>query len=104
MAVFEILYEASKRGELLLVDGGMCHWHLRKDGQVTIYEIISTKHGAGKQMLEYLKQIEAKSIFAKCPVDLESNGWYQHMGFQDEGKEITQSGRGLRRWRLTLER
>lgn len=100
--VFEILYEAAKRGELLLVDGGMCHWHLRRDGQLTIREIISTKRGAGRQMLECLKRIDADSIFAKCPADLEANGWYDKMGFQEEGTEITKTGRRLRRWRLGL--
>ena len=100
--VFEILYSAAKRGELLLIDGGMCHWHLRRDGQLTIHEIISTKYGAGGQILDYLKQVGAKSIFAKCPVDLEANGWYKKMGFQDEGIETTKAGRLLNLWRLLL--
>ena len=43
--IFETLYESAQRGELLLVNGGMCHWHLRRDGQLTIREIISTRPG-----------------------------------------------------------
>jgi hypothetical protein len=68
--IFETLHESAQRGELLSVDGGMCHWHLRRDGQLTIREIISTKPGAGQAMLAELMSKPAQSIFAKCPADL----------------------------------
>ena len=100
--IFETLYESSKRNELLLIDGGFCHWHLRRDGQLTIREIISTKPGAGSKMLDILKTKDAHSIFAKCPEDLEANKWYQKKGFVLEGMEITKSGRKLKLWRLFL--
>lgn len=73
--IFETLYESSKRDELLLVDGGFCHWHLRRDGQLTIREIISLKPGQGTLMLNILKSKNPVSIFAKCPVELVSNKW-----------------------------
>ena len=102
--IFETLYESAQRGELLLVDGGMCHWHLRRDGQLTIREIISTRHGAGSDMLAALKTTKgATSLFAKCPADLPSNDWYKRRGFDDEGTETTPSGRILRLWRMRLE-
>lgn len=41
--IFETLNESNERGELLLVNGGMCHYHLRRDGQLTIREIIVWK-------------------------------------------------------------
>lgn len=101
--IFETLWESARRGELLLVDGGMCHWHLRRDGQITIREIISTRPGAGQEMLTLLRQFGetagATSIFAKCPADLEANGWYRRRGFVDEGVEVTKTGRKLRLWR-----
>ena len=101
--IFETLYESSQRGELLLVNGGLCHWHLRRDGQLTIREIISTKPGAGSQMLSCLKSTAgALSLFAKCPVDLESNAWYAKRGFVLEGVQTTKSGRELNCWRLIL--
>ena len=101
--IFEALHEASKQGELLLVDGGFCHWHLRRDRQLTILEIISTKPGAGSAMLARLKQMPgATSIFAKCPTDLEANAWYARRGFVCEGTETTRTGRELRLWRLRL--
>lgn len=101
--IFETLYESAQRGELLLVDGGMCHWHLRRDGQLTIREIISTRRGAGSVMLAQLRQVQgATSLFAKCPADLASNDWYARRGFHCEGEEVTPSGRKLKLWRFPL--
>ena len=101
--IFETLYESAQRGELLLVDGGMCHWHLRRDRQLTIREIIATHHGAGFEMLAQLKQTPgADSIFAKCPAELAANSWYERRGFACEGTETTRTGRVLRLWRLVL--
>jgi len=105
--IFEPLMESAKRGELILVDGGFCHWHLRRDGQVTIREIIvlpeQRGHGIGTAMLEQLKRTPgASSIFAKCPADLPANAWYAARGFKNEGTEKTRSGRELKQWRLRL--
>ena len=101
--IFETLWESSKRGELILIDGGFCHWHLRRDMQITIREIISQRPGAGSEMLDQLRRVEgALSIFAKCPTDLEANGWYERMGFELEGVEATRNGRQLNLWRLWL--
>lgn len=100
---FEQLYESSQRGELLLVDGGMCHWHLRRDGQLTIREIISTRPGAGQAMLACLRVAPgAACIVAKCPADLAANGWYARQGFRLAVTETARSGRVLNVWRLEL--
>ena len=101
--IFNVLMESVKRGELILIDGGFCNWHLRRDGQLTIREIISTRPGAGSEMLDILKNVnEATSIFAKCPEDLPSNNWYKRRGFNLEGTEITRSGKRLNLWRLWI--
>lgn len=101
--IFETLFESAQRGELLLVDGGFCHWHLRRDGQLTIREIISTRKGAGSEMLARLKQIPgARSIFARCPADLESNQWYERKGFKPTGTMESKSGRAINEWRLMV--
>jgi hypothetical protein len=101
--IFNALYEAAGMGELLLIDGGFCHWHLRRDGQLTIREIISVRKGAGKEMLDILRQTPgATSIFAKCPMELESNTWYKKRGFVSEGTEQTKTGRMVNLWRLVL--
>ncbi len=110
--IFETLSESNERGELLLVLHGMCHYHLRRDGQLTIREIIVQKghqgHGIGRAMLQKLEAaaLEAgvTSIFAKCPDDLPANAWYARMGFSLEGTERTRSGRRLNLWRLKINR
>lgn len=97
--IFETLHESVQRGELILVDGGMCRWHLRRDGQLTIHEILSLKPGAGMAMLGRLVQVEgARFLLAKCPADLPSNAWYARRGFVQTATETTPRGRRLNVW------
>lgn len=101
--IFNTLNESNERGELLLIDGGFCHWHLRRDGQLTIREIISNKPGAGQQILNRLRfTVGATSLFAKCPVELPANDWYKRRGFSLEETENTKSGAAVNHWRLVL--
>ena len=101
--IFETLYESAQRNELLMVEGGMCHFHLRRDAQLTIREIISVRPGAGSEMLSVLRRIPgARTLFAKCPVDLTSNAWYARRGFVLVRVETTKTGRALNCWELTL--
>jgi hypothetical protein len=104
--IFETLHQSAQRGELMLIDNGFCHWHLRRDGQITIREIISTKQGAGSEMLANLivigHQRQANSLFAKCPSDLPANEWYAKRGFSLEATEHTRTGRELKLWRFLL--
>jgi N-acetylglutamate synthase-like GNAT family acetyltransferase len=102
--IFEPLHDSNQKGEFY---GSMCHWHLRRDGQITIREIIIEQdyqgNGQGKIFLERLKKVPgATSIFAKCPIDLPANDWYKSQGFELEGTETTSSGRQLKLWRLKL--
>lgn len=100
---FEQLHDSQQRGELLLIDGGMCHWHLRRDGQLTIREILSTRPGAGQAMLATLKQVPgAQRIVAKCPSDLAANLWYARNSFALDHVELSKRGRGINVWRLNL--
>ena len=94
--IFETLYESTARGELILIDGGYCRWHRRRDGVTVIYEILSQKPGAGQAMLAQL----ARPIVAKCPADLDANAWYARRGFVQVATETTRSGRVLNVWRL----
>lgn len=101
--IFETLHESAQRGELILIDGGFCHWHLRRDQQLTIREIISIRPGAGSEMLAFLIAVPgATSIFAKCPADLPANDWYANRGFLCEGIQTTRTGRQLKLWRLPI--
>lgn len=97
--IFEALHASAQRGELLLVDGGYCRWHLRKDGQLTILEIISTRPGAGSEMLATLQSKNARVLVARCPVDLvESNEWYKKKGFKLLRLECGRTGRYVNVW------
>ncbi len=103
--IFETLYESARRGELLLIESGFCNWHLRRDGQITIREIITTRKGVGigRAMLAILAQTPgATSLFAKCPSDLRANDWYAAQGFALERTETTRTGRRVNCWRRAL--
>lgn len=103
--IFEALWDSAQRGELLLVEHGMCHWHLRRDGQLTIREVIVTqpRSGIGAAMLATLRQTEgATCIVAKCPVELSANAWYARQGFAHVTTEQTRSGRAINVWQLDL--
>ncbi|HCZ17728.1 MAG TPA: hypothetical protein DHV85_24785 [Candidatus Accumulibacter sp.] len=105
--IFNALHEAAQRGELLLVDGGMCHFHLRRDGVLTIREIIVLPdrqgQGIGRAMLDQLRAVPgARVIRAKCPAELASNHWYQAMGFTAAYVDQTKAGGRLYVWELAL--
>jgi hypothetical protein len=106
--IFETLYESAQRGELLLVTDGLCHWHLRKNGQLTIREIIVTRPGCGvgTDILSRLRRIGserfADCIVAKCPADLPANGWYRAKGFELIRTEKSAKGREINVWWLPL--
>jgi len=97
--IFDTLQESNARGELLLLDGGYCRYHLRRDGQLTIYEIISQKPGVGTAMLDRLSRVEgARFLLARCPATLPSNDWYQRRGFVRTAEETTRNGTRLNVW------
>lgn len=113
MNVYVSLEESAKTGELILVEGGLCQYHLctRRDikGQVTIHAIIvlpeKQRQGIATRMLEQLKSIpKATSIFAKCPKGTPANKWYQAMGFVLEGEEtVGKNETVMCCWRLKLK-
>lgn len=101
--VFEILMESVNRGELILIDGGYCRYHLKANGCLTIYEIIATKSGAGSEILEILKSKPmVMYIVAECPDDLLSNKWWIKKGFQLNGSRILKSGRKINNYSLPI--
>ena len=106
--LFEALFESAKRGELLLYEGGMCHYHVRRDGLLTIREILCWPpcQGVGSRILERLKEVGRERgcevIVAKCPDELEANAWYEKKGFHFACQERTQTGRFVNVWRLPL--
>src|SRR5262245_65092304 len=100
--IFAALWDSARQGELILLEGGLCRWHLRADGQVTVREIISLRPGRGQALLVRLRAIPgATSILARCPVDLEANGWWRRRGFVLLGTVRTMSGRAVNVSRLS---
>lgn len=102
--IFESLHESNRKGEFY---GAMCHWHLRRDGQITIREIVIEQgeqgKGQGRAIVDRLKQVPgAVCLLAKCPTDLLANEFYKHLGFELESTETTPSKRKLNLWRLKL--
>jgi GNAT superfamily N-acetyltransferase len=105
--IFESLTESATAGELILVDGGLCRYHLRADGQLTIREILVLpelrNHGIGSAMLKALCHAPgARCIVARCPADLPANGWYERRGFRCLGRGKARSGRDFLIWHLAL--
>lgn len=100
--IFEALYESSRRGELILLDGGYCRYHLRRDGQLTILEIISQRYGCGAEMLARMMNVPGvERIVASCPADLEANDWYRRRGFRKVRTKTSRSGRLINVWQLS---
>lgn len=83
--IFEALAEAAGRGELLLAEGGLCRFHLRRDGWVTVREILVLPpfrgRGLGKRLV-WQAGLKARGVRARCPADLPSNGFWSALGFR----------------------
>lgn len=96
--IFEILFEAMQRQELILIEGGMCRFHQHIDSHIIIHEIISIQPGAGKRILTILEEKKPLYIMARCPADLKSNLWYKKQDFTLISTEIAKSGRKINVW------
>ncbi len=108
MSAFNELWEASKKGKLLLVDGGMCLFNRRKkDDVIVIYAILVLPELQGKRIgsliLAKLEKMKPSAIEAKCPEGYESNGWYARVGFKLTGTEEPSKPGGpkINLWRLS---
>jgi len=98
------LQKAFESQELEVIpDVGFCNFHHRRDGQTTIYEIATTRHGEGWGRLLFYRVLcsaierGCNIIVAKCPVDLPSNGFYERLGFELSAIEQGRK-RQLNRW------
>ena len=89
--IFAALLEAAERRELILIDDGLCRWHLRKDGIVVIREILVSPwmwgHGIGRRMVDDVRAMNpGATIVAKCPVGYEANVFWRTIGFVEVGR------------------
>lgn len=89
--IFAPLNEAADRGELILVNGGMCRYHLRKDGVTVIREIIvlpcHRRHGIGRRMVGMVIRNTDGPVVARCPATYESNAFWKSIGFTLDRRE-----------------
>lgn len=108
------LLEQIERSEMIIAEQdkalvGFVDYHLRRDGQVTLYHIVvepGARHsGVGRALLAGLEAAARASgaarIFLKCPVDLEANAFYRRNGFVLEGV-LEGRKRALNLWALNL--
>jgi GNAT superfamily N-acetyltransferase len=98
--IFVALDEAAAKGELLLVEGGMCRFHYRRDGVVVVREILVLPEfrgrGIGRELLCRVRQRRPGcDLLAKCPTSYVSNGFWAKMGFTLETTE-----KDVNTWRL----
>jgi N-acetylglutamate synthase-like GNAT family acetyltransferase len=78
------LEEAVRREELLYEDktNSFCHYHTRRDGVSVIYEICVPVEHRGGGIAKAMINMIPPPIQLKCPVDNESNKFYEHFGFK----------------------
>lgn len=77
------LVEAVNRQELLYhTAGAFCHYHKRRDGITTVYEICVTPEARGQGIARAMIERLERPIRLKCPVDNSSNQFYSHIGFE----------------------
>ena len=96
--IFQALNESANRGELILVNGAMCRYHIRKDGVLVIREIIvmpsERRKGLGRSIVRSLK-LQSNLIIAKCPFAYESNAFWEKVGFS-----LKSTDGGINTWQL----
>jgi ribosomal protein S18 acetylase RimI-like enzyme len=85
--------------------------HRMRDLQTTLSDLCVDesyrKHGIGRFLIDTLFEESTQKgrsfILLKCPQDLESNAFYEHIGFVLERIEAGKS-RKLKVWRLNIQR
>jgi GNAT superfamily N-acetyltransferase len=97
--LFVALAEAADRGTLLLVSGGLCRWHRRRDGRVTIRELVvlpaQRRQGIGRALVEQVARLNPGCpLSARCPVCYPSNGFWPAVGF-----DLVDTVKGANVWR-----
>ncbi|MBE2199250.1 MAG: GNAT family N-acetyltransferase [Anaerolinea sp.] len=108
------LLEAIERHELLVAENGVgivgfVEYRHRRDQQTTLYNVVvhpqHRGHGTGRRLMTNLEQEARKLgkswVLLKCPEDLESNTFYEHIGYEKVDMEKGKTRR-LNIWRKIL--
>lgn len=93
----------------IIKDIGACYFHIRRDDQVTIRKLAVLpeyqKQGWGRLLIYRVIcaaiESQKKSIFLKCPENLESNSFYKNIGFNLEYIEQGKNKK-INHWRLPI--
>lgn len=109
-----VLARSIDQGELFVaINGegivGFTQYHHRRDAQTTLHNIVVQsnyrKSGVGQKLIEFLEAEsrlrEQTTIQLKCPVDLEANSFYEHIGYEKVDVEKGKT-RQLNIWRKIL--
>lgn len=84
--IYQALDEAASRGELILVQDGLLRYHLRKDGVVTVREVLvlpfRRRTGLGGRLVaEVRRRHPSAPLVARCPAGSEANKFWAALGF-----------------------
>ncbi len=99
--IFAALSESASRGELLLLDGGLCRFHRLKDGSITVREIVvlpvCRRKGVGKKLMSMvLSRADGRVVRARCPARDDyaaANAFWHGMAFT-----LVETTNGINLW------
>ncbi len=109
--IFVILNQAAEDKELLLVDGGLCHFSQKKNGTVSIHEIIvlpsHRRKGIAQSLVQRVRDMHPGcKMRALCPVEYDSNKFWKSIGCEHKGiikSEGTETRKQMNVWELEAE-
>lgn len=105
--IYQALVEAADRGTLLLVEGGVCRYYVRRDGVAVIREILvlpsHRKRGVGRAMLAEVRVRHPRATLrARCPAsNATARFFYQKLGFRIVATAKLGTHDGLNTWELS---
>lgn len=89
--IFVVLNQAAEDDEVIFVEGGMCHFSLRRDKTIlTVHEIIVVpryrRQGIAERMVQRLREENpGYTLKAECPCEYPSNKFWEGIGCRKVG-------------------